>query len=308
MTTSDPTNPIITDSGAGGVDGYDPNVRFFNPHGILVHSSGNIFVTEPFLGHQRVRKIAPDGTVSTALTGRGIYQMAELSDGRILMADNLNNRIVRTDADGVSNLTVVYGNAGSSQLSGTGTAAQVGGPVGIAIDGNNLYIGSGGGGFLHTVNLSTYTTVSITPYQQRYYQLFHDGTDLWSCDWTTDDIWQNQTLRVFDGDGTRGTADQLYGLCDSSIANKMYLGDRWALLEFDKVMQFMTVRYGTPMGSGNITTTVQNIRATAYDAPNNRIVFTNQGFHSVHAMSLTDYSVTLLAGSGQQGVSGYVDS
>jgi len=48
-------------------DGTGPNAKFFAPEGIAIDKGGNLYVGD--LGNHRIRKIAPDGTVSTIAGG-----------------------------------------------------------------------------------------------------------------------------------------------------------------------------------------------------------------------------------------------
>lgn len=51
------------DSAAGYRDGPAHQARFWRPHGMAVDASGNLYVAD--YGNRRVRKVTPDGTVST---------------------------------------------------------------------------------------------------------------------------------------------------------------------------------------------------------------------------------------------------
>jgi len=47
------------------VDGAGANARFTNPTGIVVDSAGNLYVSDS--GNRAIRKITPDGNVSTVI-------------------------------------------------------------------------------------------------------------------------------------------------------------------------------------------------------------------------------------------------
>lgn len=103
-------NGVVTtlggDGTAGGVDGVGTAASFNQPFGVAVDAAGNVFVTE-YAGH-RIRKIKPDGAVST-LAGNGsagfanglgaasIFNapagIAVDTGGNLYVADQNNNRI-----------------------------------------------------------------------------------------------------------------------------------------------------------------------------------------------------------------------
>ncbi len=103
---------------AGGDDGFadgpGAQAQFDGPTGVAVDEDGNVFVAD--WGNNRVRKIAPDGIVST-LAGNGDkdfvdgpggqaafngpYAVAVDGKGDVYVADSGNNRIRRIGRDGV---------------------------------------------------------------------------------------------------------------------------------------------------------------------------------------------------------------
>jgi sugar lactone lactonase YvrE len=64
--------------GAPPVDGVGAAARFNVLTGITVDTDGNLYVTDTFLATGRIRKIAPDGTVTTRL--ESIYGLGIVSD------------------------------------------------------------------------------------------------------------------------------------------------------------------------------------------------------------------------------------
>ena len=103
---------------AGGDDGFadgpGAQAQFDGPCGVAVDASGNVYVAD--WGNNRVRKITPDGTVST-LAGSGAEDFADGpgaqaafngpnavavdGQGNVFVADSGNNRIRRIDHNGV---------------------------------------------------------------------------------------------------------------------------------------------------------------------------------------------------------------
>lgn len=138
-------------SSPGFVDGPANAARFNNPTGLAADSGGSIYVADT--GNSRVRRVAPDGTVTTvAGSGAGQFDrprgIAVDKRGTVFVADTGNNRIRRIAPDGA--ITTFAGSdspgLGAGGLSdGQGSAAQFRLPEGIAIDGSgNLYVADTG--------------------------------------------------------------------------------------------------------------------------------------------------------------------
>lgn len=129
--------------------------------GVSVDSAGNVYIADT--GNNRIRKIGTDGTINTfagpgstsgILGDNGPALSATLgapqdvladSSGNVYIADTGHSRVRRVAPDGT--ITTVAGNGKASDVTGfngdggPATAAVIGEPSGLALDGaGNLYI------------------------------------------------------------------------------------------------------------------------------------------------------------------------
>ena len=155
-----------------GDNGPATQAKFFNPHGIVVDRSGNVFIADSW--NYRVRKISRNGIVTT-IAGTGVSGFsgdggpaikAELnspeglavdSAGNVFVADTDNHRIRRIDAISGA-ITTVAGN-GSTGFEGDGgpaTRASLWYPEAVDVDDSgNLYIADTWNDRIRVVNPST---------------------------------------------------------------------------------------------------------------------------------------------------------
>jgi len=162
-----PTATISTLAGSG-VSGYadstgansSMSAMFNNPTGVAVDKNGNVYVADS--GNHRIRKITPEGAVST-LAGSGgagfqdgigvdagFYQPTGLTvdkNSNVYVADSSNHRIRKITPSGVvSTLAgsgiVFYEDTDRPYTSdGVGTAASFYHPTGVAADvSGNIYV------------------------------------------------------------------------------------------------------------------------------------------------------------------------
>ncbi len=129
-----------------GDNGPATQALLANPSGLAVSPDGSLYIADA--GMSRVRRVAPDGTISTVagtgtLNGAGSYggdggpaAMAQLDepsgialgpDGSLYVADTFNNRIRRISADGI--ITTVAGNGQCPAPNSDGSDVGEGGPA-----------------------------------------------------------------------------------------------------------------------------------------------------------------------------------
>ena len=148
---------ISTIAGGRAGDGEPaPFASLTNAGAIIRDGNGNVFVADT--NSHRVRKITPDGSIST-IAGTGIAGnsgdgaaainaqlrfpggVALDANGNLYISDSGNHRIRKVDANGVITAFAGTGTAGFSGDQGAATAAKLNNPRHIAFDGSgNLLI------------------------------------------------------------------------------------------------------------------------------------------------------------------------
>lgn len=160
-------------------DGVGSNARLMNPTGVAVDGAGNIYVADG--GDHTIRKVTPDGTVSTFAGGSGVagsndgayndarflYPFAIAVDGAggVYVTD-IGNQNVRKLSGGV--VTTLAGTPGvAGRADGVGTAALFNAPQGIAVaaDGT-VYVSDTNNSTLRKIAVNgTVTTLAGSPGQ-----------------------------------------------------------------------------------------------------------------------------------------------
>lgn len=150
---------------AGYKDGAGDQAQFRNPWDLVLDAQGNLYVADS--GNHRIRKITPDGTVST-LAGNGKNAFAngpalEASffsptgldrdaEGNFYVADQTNNLIRKISASGeVSTLAGAADNSNGLK-DGQGGAAQFRRPTDVHMTAKGLYVADDGN---HAIRLIT---------------------------------------------------------------------------------------------------------------------------------------------------------
>jgi sugar lactone lactonase YvrE len=121
----------------GSTDGPGASARFNAPRGVAVDRVGNVYVADS--DNSAIRKILPDGTVSTLATGLFYpYGLAVDAAGNVIVADTGSHRIRQVAPDGT--VTTIAGSTGG-WADGIGTAAQFAVPYHVALDdAGNIFV------------------------------------------------------------------------------------------------------------------------------------------------------------------------
>jgi sugar lactone lactonase YvrE len=145
-----PSGSVSTYVGQAGIFGstnaVGTNALFYEPGGVAVDSSDDIFVADT--GNNVIREIVPGGTVTTLAGSVGTFGSANGagtnalfnapqgiaidSSGNLYVADYLNNAIRKVTSAGV--VTTIAGSPGNfGSVNGAGTNALFWGPEGIVV-------------------------------------------------------------------------------------------------------------------------------------------------------------------------------
>ncbi|HTR50248.1 MAG TPA: hypothetical protein VMJ10_06030 [Kofleriaceae bacterium] len=157
---------------SGFLDGSGAAAQFAIPRGIAVDGTGTVYVADT--GNNAIRKITPDGTVST-LAGsleqgyaEGTGSAARFDQpagvavdgtGNVYVADTYNLRIRKITPDGV--VSTLAGDGQAMNVDGIGASAEFQLPTAIAIDpsGDKLFVVSGNQ--IRTVTTATGAVTTI---------------------------------------------------------------------------------------------------------------------------------------------------
>ena len=142
-----PDGQVSTFAGAsaGFADGLGAAAAFDTPSALAIDRLGNLYVADT--GNNAIRKVAPDGSVSTLAGGGepgyldGVGRAARFNgpvgvavdrEGNVYVADTYNDRIRRIARDGT--VTTVAGSGTPGSLDGPGAAAAFDTPSAIVVD------------------------------------------------------------------------------------------------------------------------------------------------------------------------------
>ena len=162
-------------AGFSGDGGPATSARIDQVFRIAVDAAGNLLLAD--FGNNRIRKVAPDGTISTiAGNGSGVHSgdggpatsagmgpvsVSAGSAGTIFFADYRNNRVRQISAGGVVSTVAGSGVAGFSGDGGPATAASLREPFDAIVDGaGNLYVSDRANARIRKVTGGTISTVA----------------------------------------------------------------------------------------------------------------------------------------------------
>ncbi|TZF84786.1 hypothetical protein FW774_07350 [Pedobacter sp. BS3] len=130
---------------SGYADGTLTTAKFKSPEGIEFDPQGNLYVADR--GNNRIRKIAPDGKVTTlagsgtaafadgtglAASFNGPWDLTTDTQGNVYVADQNNQRVRKITPAGV--VTTYAGSGIAGLVNGAGDIAQLNNPLAIAFD------------------------------------------------------------------------------------------------------------------------------------------------------------------------------
>jgi len=146
---------VTTLAGSGSIgsaNGTGTSASFYNPYGVAVDGSGNVYVAD--IDNHLIRKITSAGVVTT-LAGSGSIGSANGTgtsssfylpsgvavdgSGNVYVSDRYNQKIRKITSAGV--VTTLAGSGSQGSANGTGTSASFYNPRKVAVDGSgNVYV------------------------------------------------------------------------------------------------------------------------------------------------------------------------
>ncbi|MGA3236246.1 MAG: hypothetical protein ABSG03_08085 [Bryobacteraceae bacterium] len=290
------SNGVITTVAGNGFAGYSgdngpaTNARLAGPWAVAVDSAGNLYIADS--DNYCIRKVA-NGAIAT-VAGNGLagfsgdngpaanaqlnnpYGVAVDSAGNLYIADTLNQR-VRKVANGVIATIAGNGTEGYSGDNGPATSAQLGTPLGIAVDSaGSLYIAERDNERIRKVVSGVIATVA------------------------------GNGMEGFSGDNGPATSAELQGPEGAAVdsAGNLYIADVYndRIRKVTKGVITTVAGGGTPVGGNGPATGVQfgYPAAVALDSSGSLYIADQQGV----IWKISNGAIAAVAGNGTQGFSG----
>jgi ribosomal protein L27 len=150
IATNGVVSTVAGTGGYGNLDGTGTNASIGQPGPLAIDSEGNVYIGS----NNRIRKLAPNGVVTTFAGGTNGYETGTGTDAQFssiasIIVDDSNNLYVTTASDvrkvtPTAVVTIVAG-SGGGYAEGNGTNAQFNQPKGLAIDDSGiLYVTEAG--------------------------------------------------------------------------------------------------------------------------------------------------------------------
>ncbi len=179
-----PSGVITTFAGTGtkgfsGDEGPAVAAQLDSPYGLAVNERGDVFIAD--LGNARVRRVSPDGTITTIAGGgsggvswKGGNRITHIAKdialsaprnvacmgGHVFVSDFAAHRVYRIDDAGAITALAGTGNAGYSGDGDAAVNARLAYPAGITADHTGVYIADSQNGVIRRVADGLITTVA----------------------------------------------------------------------------------------------------------------------------------------------------
>jgi uncharacterized protein (TIGR03437 family) len=327
-------------AGYSGDGGPAAKAQLNLPYGLAADGSGNLYVAD--VGNDRVRRISPDGTITTvagtgakgSLGDGGLAVNAQLLTPRNLAVDAAGNlfisefegqRVRKIGANGAIATVAGTGVAGFRGDGGQAVAAQLAYPAGLAMDAAGaLYIADSqnqrvrkvsAGGMIATFLGGTPATGLLTPTAvavDAVGTIYVGDQSHTVRAYTAVGAWKNFAgigIPGFAGDGGPAAPAQITAVNDlaADMAGNLFIADGVRARRVDVKGVIVTVAgdgYLRSVGDGGKATEAQLNRpaAVALDAAGN-LYTADTGTERVRVVT-TNGQITTLAGTGVAGYSG----
>ena len=281
-------------SGSSGDGGAATAATLNFPTGVALDGSGNLYIADSF--NHRIRRVdattgnistvagtgsfgdSGDGGAATAATLNRPYGVALDGSGNLYIADTDNHRVRRVDTSGNISTVAGTGTLGDSGDGGAATAATLGLPIGVVVDGSgNLYIATGGG--------------------------------IRKVDATTGNISTVALGSGFGGDGGAATAARLTGAAGVALdgSGNLYIADSGnnRIRKVDTSGNISTTAGTGANGDGGAATsaTLSSPEGVALDGSGN-LYIADEGNHRVRRVDVATGNISTVAGTGTSGFGG----